>query len=166
MKYCKKLFALLAAALLCMALYIFTGYHVGLTQQALLQVTSPSAEKSVISFYVLDSDPAETLFAAAGYTFGILKTQDRTNTDQTLRLVSQEGADAEDQGIRRSGSARRRPIWWRDRRNSAEPGVSGPFRRASRIRGFSWTAPRALHPERGAASGNSAGKTPLPGTSD
>ena len=79
-----------ALALLCMALYIFTGYHVGLTQQALLQVTSPSAEKSVISFYVLDSDPAETLFAAAGYTFGILKTQDRTNTDQTLRLVSQE----------------------------------------------------------------------------
>lgn len=77
-------------ALLCMALYIFTGYHVGLTQQALLQVTSPSAEKSVISFYVLDSDPAETLFAAAGYTFGILKTQDRANTDQTLRLVSQE----------------------------------------------------------------------------
>lgn len=79
-------------SLLCLVLCLFAGYYVRQTQNTLQQVSSPSVQNSVISFYVKQDDTAEDLSDTADYTFGILKTQDRENTKETLnRVSSQEG---------------------------------------------------------------------------
>ena len=77
-------------SLLCLVLGLFTGYYVRQTQDTLQKVSSPRVQNSIISFYVKQEDPAENLSDAADYTFGILKTQDRSNTDETLNQVSAE----------------------------------------------------------------------------
>lgn len=77
-------------SLLCLVLCLFAGYYVRQTQDTLQKVSSPRVQNSIISFYVKQEDPAENLSDAADYTFGILKTQDRSNTDETLNQVSAE----------------------------------------------------------------------------
>lgn len=76
--------------LLCVVLCAFSGYYVRQTQNTLLQVSAPEAEKANISFYVTAEDTARNLADAEDYTFGILESQDRGNTDETLTQVKKE----------------------------------------------------------------------------
>ena len=98
-------------SLLCLVLCLFAGYYVSQTKDTLQKVSSPAVQSSVISFYVRQEDPAQSLFDAGDYTFGILKTQDRENTDETLtRVSSQEGlslATAEYDGLTQLADALR-----------------------------------------------------------
>ena len=77
-------------SLLCLILCLCSGYYVRQTQNTLQKVSSPNVQNSVISFYVRQDDKAASLSDATSYTFGILQTLDRKNTDKTLNQVSTE----------------------------------------------------------------------------
>lgn len=51
---------------------------------ALQDVGGATTKVDIISFYVLKDDPAKTIADAKDYTYGILSTQDRENTDKAM----------------------------------------------------------------------------------
>lgn len=51
---------------------------------ALQDVGGATMKVDIISFYVLNDDPAKTIADAKDYTYGILSVQDRENTDKAL----------------------------------------------------------------------------------
>ncbi len=67
----------------CCVFCVGAGY-VHQSMAALQDVGGANTKTDVISFYVLADDEAETLVDAKDYTFGILSTQDRDNTDHAL----------------------------------------------------------------------------------
>lgn len=61
---------------------------------ALQDVGGATIKVDIISFYVLKDDPAKTIADAKDYTYGVLTTQDRENTDKALaEAKSKAGQD-------------------------------------------------------------------------
>lgn len=61
---------------------------------ALQDVGGATVKVDIISFYVLNDDPAKTIADAKDYTYGILSMQDRENTDKALaEAKSKAGKD-------------------------------------------------------------------------
>lgn len=60
------------------------------TVATLDNISGVNTEVAEIGIYVRSQDPAESLAAAASYTFGILAQLDRENTDRTLEQVQTE----------------------------------------------------------------------------
>ena len=61
---------------------------------ALQDVGGATMKVDIISFYVLNDDPAKTIADAKDYTYGILSMQDRENTDKALaEAKSKAGKD-------------------------------------------------------------------------
>lgn len=70
--------------------YITGGVFLYRTQDALQTVTDTDTEAVHISIYVKQEDPAQSLEDAKKYTFGILKTLDRDNTDAAVDAINAE----------------------------------------------------------------------------
>ena len=65
---------------------------VGRGVTAVEQIVKPTVEVADVGVYVRKDDPAQSIVETAGYTFGILREQDRENTDEALReLAAQLG---------------------------------------------------------------------------
>lgn len=74
---------------LCIAVYSVAGVLISNTQNTLRQIADSSGESVNVSFYVKAEDPATTLEEARDYTFGILASLDRENTDAALSAVEE-----------------------------------------------------------------------------
>lgn len=77
------IFGRVLALVFCMIFLVGANY-VRESMAALQNVGGATKKVDVISYYVLKDDKAKTLGDAKDYTFGILQTQDRDNTDKTL----------------------------------------------------------------------------------
>ncbi|MBQ4463278.1 MAG: LCP family protein [Eubacterium sp.] len=66
------------------------GYYLHDTYDAMAQVSGSNTKIDVISYYVLASDPAQSLQDAKDYTYGILSVIDRENTDKALAEAKTE----------------------------------------------------------------------------
>ncbi len=83
-----RVIACILSVIICLGL----GYGVYLmysTSSLLESITSINTEKHTINVYVRHDDPALTIDATADYTYGILSTLDRNNTDATLYKISE-----------------------------------------------------------------------------
>ena len=72
------------------AFFIGGGYYIYDAHAAVEDIGGMETKLDVISFYVLNEDPAKSLKDAKDYTFGILQMQDRENTDKALKEAEKE----------------------------------------------------------------------------
>lgn len=77
-----------ALAVILIIAEIIGAYYVNTGAAALKDITNPSVESSEVGVYVRRDDPAKVIEDTKGYTFGILKTQDRETTDAAIRKLS------------------------------------------------------------------------------
>ena len=75
--------------------YVVAGGYLKKGIATLSDITKPTVEKSGIAVYVRESDKAETLEDTKGYTYGVLETLDRENTDAALEQMSEVIGDIE-----------------------------------------------------------------------
>lgn len=66
------------------------GYYMVDTYAAVEEIGGAETKIDVISFYVLKDDKAQSIKDAKDYTFGILKVQDRENTDRAMAEAKTE----------------------------------------------------------------------------
>lgn len=67
------------------AFYVFGGYYMYDVSAAVDEIGGAETKVDIISFYVLKDDKAKTIVDAKDYKFGILKVQDRENTDKSIK---------------------------------------------------------------------------------
>ncbi len=75
-------------AVILIIIEIIGAYYVNTGAAALKDITNPGVESSEVGVYVRKDDPAKVIEDTKGYTFGILKTQDRETTDAAIRKLS------------------------------------------------------------------------------
>lgn len=79
---------------LLVAVLVFGSLYVNKTRTALSSISGVNTEVTQISVYVRSDDPADSVEATSGYTYGILQSLDRENTDGAVEhLKSQFGTD-------------------------------------------------------------------------
>ena len=66
------------------------GFYIHTTVSSLDTITGVEKDVAEIKVYVLQNDPAQSIIDAAGYSFGILSSLDRGNTDAALSQISEE----------------------------------------------------------------------------
>lgn len=66
------------------------GFYLYKTECTLNAVAGTKTEKFGVNVYVLKSDSAKSIEDAKDYTFGILKTLDRSNTNSTVDKINEE----------------------------------------------------------------------------
>lgn len=71
-------------------IYCFGIFNLNETRSALKGITDAQTETTVVSFYVKEADPAQSLRDIDGYNFGILSDMDRSNTDEAVTKVRKE----------------------------------------------------------------------------
>ncbi len=76
-------FGRILAVLFC-AIFLVGANYVRESMAALQNVGGATTKVDVISYYVMKEDTAQTLADAKDYSFGILRSQDRENTDKAL----------------------------------------------------------------------------------
>ena len=69
---------------------VIGGVYIHKTKTAVKKVTGQTTEITKISVYVKADDAADSVEATKGYTYGILQSLDRTNTDGALAHLKQE----------------------------------------------------------------------------
>lgn len=67
---------------------VLGGFYIYKTGHTLNSISGANTEKFGVNVYVLKSDPAKSIEDAKDYTFGILKTLDRSNTDSTVEKIN------------------------------------------------------------------------------
>lgn len=83
-------------SLLLVAVLTLGGLYVNKTRTALSSISGVNTEVTQISVYVRSDDPADSVEATAGYSYGILQSLDRENTDGAVEhLRSQFGTDVQ-----------------------------------------------------------------------
>ena len=82
--------ASVAVAVLFTIFFVIGGVYILKTVSTIQNIGGVTREISNYHVYVLDDDPAERLEDAAGYTFGILQSQDRENVDQIVEDIQEE----------------------------------------------------------------------------
>lgn len=76
--------------LLCIGIFSVGSIYLYRTQAALQAIAGTETEISNVSVYVRIDDPAQTLSDASGYSFGILSTLDRENTDTVVSRINEQ----------------------------------------------------------------------------
>ena len=76
--------------LICLGVFAVGGVYLFQTQSTLRTIAGIQTEASNISAYVLNEDPAQALPDASGYSFGILSTLDRENTDTVVSRINEQ----------------------------------------------------------------------------
>lgn len=72
------------------AVFLVGANYVRESMAALQNVGGATTKVDVISYYVMKDDKAQTLVDAKDYSFGILRTQDRENTDKALEEANKK----------------------------------------------------------------------------
>ncbi len=67
--------------------YVGGGYYCVKTYSAIDEMAGEQVKVDVISCIVLKDDPAQSIYDTKDYTYGILATNDRANTDKALEQV-------------------------------------------------------------------------------
>lgn len=74
-----------------LSVFLFMGcYFIYQTGSTVSDVAIAGAQKDVVSVYVMNDDPAQSIEDAAGYQFGMSSTVDRENTDKTIQSLEEQ----------------------------------------------------------------------------
>lgn len=71
------------------AIFIGAGYYMQDAYATMADIGGVDTKVDIISFYVLKDDKAQSIVDAKDYSFGIVSTQDRENTDKTMQAASE-----------------------------------------------------------------------------
>ena len=83
-------------AVIMIAILAFGGFYINKTRSAISNISGETTEVTQMAVYVKSDDAADSVEATAGYTYGILSSLDRENTDGALaHLNSQFGTEVQ-----------------------------------------------------------------------
>ena len=78
------------------AILAFGGFYINKTRSAISNISGETTEVTQMAVYVKNDDAADSVEATAGYTYGILSSLDRENTDGAVaHLNSQFGTEVQ-----------------------------------------------------------------------
>ena len=83
-------------AVIMIAILAFGGFYINKTRSAISSISGETTEVTQMAVYVKSDDAADSVEATAGYTYGILSSLDRENTDGAVaHLNSQFGTEVQ-----------------------------------------------------------------------
>ena len=83
-------------AVIMIAILAFGGVYINKTRSAISNISGETTEVTQMAVYVKSDDAADSVEATAGYTYGILSSLDRENTDGAVaHLNSQFGTEVQ-----------------------------------------------------------------------
>lgn len=83
-------------AVIMIAILAFGGFYINKTRSAISNISGETTEVTQMAVYVKSDDAADSVEATAGYTYGILSSLDRENTDGVVaHLNSQFGTEVQ-----------------------------------------------------------------------
>ena len=83
-------------AVIMIAILAFGGFYINKTRSAISNISGETTEVTQMAVYVKSDDAADSVEATAGYTYGILSSLDRENTDGAVaHMNSQFGTEAQ-----------------------------------------------------------------------
>ena len=77
-------------AVLMIAILAFGGFYINKTRSAISNISGETTEVTQMAVYVKSDDAADSVEATAGYTYGILSSLDRENTDGAVAHLNSE----------------------------------------------------------------------------
>lgn len=89
----ERKFLSVIASLLSIVMIVTCGfgtYFIHKTNKTITKVATVSDQKDVISLYVMNEDPAQSLSDIADYQIGIVTSQDRDNTDKAVNYFEEQ----------------------------------------------------------------------------
>ena len=83
-------------AVIMIAILAFGGFYINKTRSAISSISGETTEVTQMAVYVKSDDAADSVEATVGYTYGILSSLDRENTDGAVaHLNSQFGTEVQ-----------------------------------------------------------------------
>lgn len=83
-------------AVIMIVILAFGGFYINKTRSAISSISGETTEVTQMAVYVKSDDAADSVEATAGYTYGILSSLDRENTDGAVaHLNSQFGTEVQ-----------------------------------------------------------------------
>jgi LCP family protein required for cell wall assembly len=83
-------------AVIMIVILAFGGFYINKTRSAISNISGETTEVTQMAVYVKSDDAADSVEATAGYTYGILSSLDRENTDGAVaHLNSQFGTEVQ-----------------------------------------------------------------------
>ena len=77
-------------AVIMIAILAFGGFYINKTRSAISNISGETTEGTQMAVYVKSDDAADSVEATAGYTYGILSSLDRENTDGAVAHLNSE----------------------------------------------------------------------------
>ena len=77
-------------AVIMIAILAFGGFYINKTRSAISNISGETTEVTQMAVYVKSDDAADSVEATAGYTYGILSSLDRENTDGAVAHLNSE----------------------------------------------------------------------------
>lgn len=77
-------------AVIMIAILAFGGFYINKTRSAISNISGETTEITQMAVYVKNDDAADSVEATAGYTYGILSSLDRENTDGAVAHLNSE----------------------------------------------------------------------------
>ena len=77
-------------AVIMIAILAFGGFYINKTRSAISSISGETTEVTQMAVYVKSDDAADSVEATAGYTYGILSSLDRENTDGAVAHLNSE----------------------------------------------------------------------------
>ena len=77
-------------AVIMIAILAFGGFYINKTRSAISSISGETTEVTQMAVYVRSDDAADSVEATAGYTYGILSSLDRENTDGAVAHLNSE----------------------------------------------------------------------------
>ena len=77
-------------AAIMIAILAFGGFYINKTRSAISNISGETTEVTQMAVYVKSDDAADSVEATAGYTYGILSSLDRENTDGAVAHLNSE----------------------------------------------------------------------------
>lgn len=77
-------------AVIMIAILAFGGFYINKTRSAISNISGKTTEVTQMAVYVKNDDAADSVEATAGYTYGILSSLDRENTDGAVAHLNSE----------------------------------------------------------------------------
>ena len=95
-KYTGRFIGGTVLAVIMIAILAFGGFYINKTRSAISNISGETTEVTQMAVYVKSDDAADSVEATAGYTYGILSSLDRENTDGAVaHLNSQFGTEVQ-----------------------------------------------------------------------
>ena len=95
-RYTGRFIGVTVLAVIMIAILAFGGFYINKTRSAISNISGETTEVTQMAVYVKSDDAADSVEATAGYTYGILSSLDRENTDGAVaHLNSQFGTEVQ-----------------------------------------------------------------------